>query len=207
MVPGCGISRPRPRAGRRGGYLASVDEPTRLAIDAGRGRQDAFAALVRAPQHDVWRLCAHLVDRQSADDLTQETYLRAARQLRRFRGDGSVRNWLLTIARRACATEIAARQRRRDASVDFAAAGPAAAPGDHTLQLELAMLLDELDPDRRAAFVLTQVLGCTYDETAQICGCPIGTVRSRVARARDDLIRLSGRTRRNNEGIPAPDQA
>jgi RNA polymerase sigma-70 factor (ECF subfamily) len=184
-----------------------VDELTRLAIDAGRGRQDAFSALLRATQHDVWRLCAHLVDRQSADDLTQETYLRAARQLRRFRGDGSVRNWLLTIARRACATEIAARQRRRDASVDFAAAGPAAAPGDHTLQLELAMLLDELDPDRRAAFVLTQVLGCTYDETAQICGCPIGTVRSRVARARDDLIRLSGRTRRNNEGIPAPDQA
>jgi RNA polymerase sigma-70 factor, ECF subfamily len=184
-----------------------VDELTRLALDAGRGRQDAFATLVRATRHDVWRLCAHLVDRQSADDLTQETYLRAARQLRRFRGDGSVRNWLLTIARRACATEIAARQRRRDASRDLAAAGPAVAPGDHTRQLELAMLLDELDPDRRAAFVLTQVLGCSYDETAQICGCPIGTVRSRVARARDDLIRLSGGTGRNIEGRRAPDQA
>jgi RNA polymerase sigma-70 factor, ECF subfamily len=44
-----------------------------------------------------------------------------------------------------------------------------------------------LEPDRRAAFVLTQMLGCSYAEAAAICGCPVGTIRSRVARARDDL--------------------
>ena len=53
------------------------------------------------------------------------------------------------------------------------------------------MLLDTLEPDRRAAFVLTQILGCSYEETAQICGCPIGTIRSRVARARDSLLQLA----------------
>lgn len=50
------------------------------------------------------------------------------------------------------------------------------------------MLLDGLAPDRRDALVLTQVLGLSYDEAAEICGCPLGTIRSRVARARDDLI-------------------
>jgi RNA polymerase sigma-70 factor (ECF subfamily) len=170
-----------------------VDELTRLAIDAGQGHPQALSALVAATQHDVRRLCAHLVDPQSADDLTQETYLRAVRQLKQFRGDGPVRNWLLTIARRTCAAEIAARQRRRDASLDFAATSRPVA-SDHTLQVELAMLLEALDPDRRAAFVLTQILGCSYEETAQICGCPIGTIRSRVARARDDLIGVDSRT-------------
>ena len=48
-------------------------------------------------------------------------------------------------------------------------------------------LMVALEPDRRAAFVLTQMLGCSYAEAAAICGCPVGTIRSRVARARDDL--------------------
>jgi RNA polymerase sigma-70 factor (ECF subfamily) len=171
-------------------YLLCVDELTRLAVAAGKGNQTALAAVIRATQSDVWRLCAHLVDSQSADDLTQETYLRAVRQLKRFRGVGPVRNWLLTIARRTCATEIASRQRHRDTAIDFGAQ-QRASEGDHTLQVELGMLLDSLEPDRRAAFVLTQILGCSYEETAHICGCPIGTVRSRVARARDTLLQLA----------------
>ncbi|WP_084678560.1 sigma factor-like helix-turn-helix DNA-binding protein [Actinopolymorpha alba] len=49
-----------------------------------------------------------------------------------------------------------------------------------------------MDPERREALVLTQVLGLSYAEVAEICGCPIGTVRSRIARARDDLLRADG---------------
>jgi RNA polymerase sigma-70 factor (ECF subfamily) len=184
-----------------------VDELTRLAADAGRGHQPALAALVRATQNDVWRLCAYLVDPESADDLTQETYLRVFGQLKRFRGDGSVRSWMLTIARRTCAAEISTRQRRRDVSLNLAGR-VAPAESDHTLHVELTMLLDALDPDRRAAFVLTQVMGCSYEETAQICGCPVGTIRSRVARARDDLIAQSGRTERaSSDRIGSPHQA
>jgi RNA polymerase sigma-70 factor (ECF subfamily) len=60
-------------------------------------------------------------------------------------------------------------------------------PGPATAA-ELDDVLAALDPDRRAAFVLTQLLGLRYDETAEVLGCPIGTVRSRVARAREDLV-------------------
>lgn len=52
----------------------------------------------------------------------------------------------------------------------------------------LRRLVDALDPDRRDAFVLTQLLGLTYAEAADVCGCPVGTIRSRVARAREDLV-------------------
>lgn len=166
-----------------------MDELAPLARAAARGDHTAMTALIRATQADVWRLCAHLVDPASADDLAQDTYLRAIPALRRFRGEASVRTWLLTIARRACAREIKARQRARRAAASL---GPM--PGmtcvDTTLRAELTALLAALDPDRRAAFVLTQVLGCRYAEAAQICGCPVGTIRSRVARARADLDAL-----------------
>ena len=59
-------------------------------------------------------------------------------------------------------------------------------------EVDLRLLLAGLDDDRRQAFVLTQVLGLSYAETADACGCPIGTIRSRVARAREDLLRQVG---------------
>ena len=57
----------------------------------------------------------------------------------------------------------------------------------------MAVLLDGLAPDRREAFVLTQLAGLSYDEAAQVAGCPIGTIRSRVARARADLLDVVAR--------------
>lgn len=163
-----------------------MDELTALVRAAVRGDSAALTTVIRATQGDVWRLCAHLVDPAAADDLAQETYLRAIPAFRRFRGDASVRTWLLTIARRVCAREIRARQRARQASADLAAVAARTAPDAET-RAELTLLLAALEPDRRAAFVLTQLLGCTYAETAAICGCPVGTIRSRVARARADL--------------------
>jgi RNA polymerase sigma-70 factor, ECF subfamily len=167
-----------------------MDELTPLARAAGRGDRAALARLVRQTQGDVWRLCAHLVDPGSADDLTQDTYLRAIPALGKFRGDAPVRTWLLAIARRACAAEISARTRDRQLAARLAGTpygtlgAPPAEPGAQTAADEL---LNALEPDRRAAFVLTQMLGCSYAEAAAICGCPIGTIRSRVARAREDL--------------------
>ncbi len=171
-----------------------MDELTILARAAGRGDRAALAALVRQTQADVWRLCAHLVDPGIADDLTQETYLRAISALGKFRGDAPVRTWLLAIARRVCAAEIGARIRGRQLAARLAATPggtlgqPPAEPG---VQAAASELLAVVEPDRRAAFVLTQMLGCSYAEAADICGCPIGTIRSRVARAREDLAAMT----------------
>jgi RNA polymerase sigma-70 factor, ECF subfamily len=170
-----------------------MDELTSLARAAARGDRAALGRLVRRTQGDVWRLCAHLVDPGSADDLTQETYLRAIPALGKFRGEAPVRTWLLAIARRACAAEISERARGRELAARLAImpggtlGQPPAEPGSRAAADEL---LAALEPDRRVAFVLTQLLGCSYAEAAAVCGCPVGTIRSRVARAREDLAAM-----------------
>ena len=169
-----------------------MDEVTRAARQARSGDSDAVTTFVRATQADVWRLCAHLVDTQSADDLTQQTYLRALRSLPRFRGDASARTWLLSIARRTCMDELRARYRRQDRPAAREPSPDRPVPGDATEWVGLTLLLERLDPDRRTAFVLTQILGCSYQEAADACHCPVGTIRSRVARARDELIAAMG---------------
>jgi len=163
-----------------------MDELTRLARAAGRGDNAALGLLIQRTQADVWRLCAHLVDPAAADDLAQDTYLRAIGALKGFRGDAPVRTWLLTIARRACAAEVSARLRDRQLAARLAArpAGGLGQAPEAGAQAAVAQLLAGLEPDRRAAFVLTQLIGCSYAEAAAICDCPVGTIRSRVARAR-----------------------
>jgi RNA polymerase sigma-70 factor, ECF subfamily len=157
-----------------------------LAQAAAAGDRDALEQIVNATRTDVWRLCAYLVDRQSADDLSQETYLRAQRSLSTYRGEAPLRGWLLAIARRVCAAEVDARVRRRDLALKVRPlASHVAPPGS---DVDITLLIGALTAERRAAFVLTQVIGCDYAEAALICDCPIGTIRSRVARARDDLI-------------------
>jgi RNA polymerase sigma-70 factor (ECF subfamily) len=165
-----------------------VDELERLAADAVEGDPLAAAAFVRATQSDVWRLCVALGDRDSADDLTQETYLRAFGSLSRFEGRSSIRTWLLAIARRVCADAVRSRRRRRvtlvgdDGDLESLAADPVAE------RYAVTDLLARLAPERREAFVLTQLLGLPYAEAAAVAGCPVGTIRSRVARARADLV-------------------
>jgi RNA polymerase sigma-70 factor, ECF subfamily len=174
-----------------------VDDLEQTAADAAGGDPLAAAALVRATQSDVWRLCAALGDLDSADDLTQETYLRAFAALHRFEGRSSLRTWLLAIARRVCADAVRSRRRRRLSLVrdtdDLDALSAAGTTGD-ALDDAVARgaavtdLLGRLEPDRREAFALTQLLGLSYAEAAEVAGCPVGTIRSRVSRARSDLV-------------------
>jgi RNA polymerase sigma-70 factor (ECF subfamily) len=168
-------------------------EITRWALLAGRGDRPALEQFLRSTQPFVWRFVAGLSDTQSADDLSQETYLRALRGLPRFKGDSSARTWLLTIARRTVADHIRALQARprRATLADWEAAAERAEPSRAERideQVVLDQLVQALDADRRAAFVLTQTLGMSYVDAAQVCGCPVGTIRSRVARAREDLL-------------------
>lgn len=163
-----------------------MDDLTRTALAARDGDRAALARFVRESQADVWRLVAHLVDREAADDLTQETYERALTALRRFRGESSARTWLLSIARRTCADAIRRRRRMRVREDRMRAlAEDRSERVDPTSEVD--DLIARLDPDRRAPFVLTQLLGYSYAEAAEVCDCPVGTIRSRVARARAEL--------------------
>jgi RNA polymerase sigma-70 factor (ECF subfamily) len=165
-----------------------VDELTRLLLAGRDGDRDALTAAIRRAQPDVWRLAAHLVGRADADDVTQDVFLRAHRALPRFRAEASARTWLLTITRAACADSVRAAKRRRRLR-DRLTGQPeqtAEAAADGVVGIE--HLVSTLDDDRRAAFVLTQVLGCSYAEAAEVCDTAIGTIRSRVARARADLL-------------------
>lgn len=147
----------------------------------------ALTAFVRSSQAEVWRLCAYLVGPNQADDCTQEAFLRAIKALPDFRGESTARTWLLSITRYTCVDTIrrSTRQRRL---VDRLAQRRPRPEADHAGATELESLVADLSDDRRSAFVLTQVLGLSYAEAAEICECPVGTIRSRVARAREDLL-------------------
>jgi RNA polymerase sigma-70 factor (ECF subfamily) len=163
------------------------DELTQVALRARRGDADAAAAFVRATQADVWRLCAHLGSPAQADDLTQDTYARAFAALHRFLGRSSAKTWLLAIARRVCADAVRAAVRDRKVTpLEWRAAE------DPASSVAMRTLIAALEPERREAFVLTQIVGLSYAEAADVCSCPVGTIRSRVARARADLIDALG---------------
>ncbi len=163
------------------------DHLTSLLVAAQRGDRDALERFVVETQHDVVALCRYLGDIDIADDLAQETYERAFSSLHRYRATGPARHWLLTIARRTCADSARRRARRRRLGQRVEAEPYEATEEPVGIGLELDEALLALDPDRRAAFVLTQVNGLRYEEAAELLDVPVGTIRSRVARAREQL--------------------
>lgn len=172
------------------------DQVTRLALAAGRGDAAALDQFIKATERDVWRTVAFLADPGTADDLTQETFLRALGSLPRFTARSSARTWLLSIARRVVVDQIRRNQSRPRTSytVDLERVLDTRRGAARFEDIvEIRMLLDGLDTDRRDALLLTQVLGLSYAEAAEVCGCPVGTIRSRVARARDDLLKAANR--------------
>lgn len=180
---------PRPRVPAR----QNDGQITDWALAAGGGDQEAADRFVRATYEDVRRFVAYLSsDAPGADDLAQETYLRAMSGLARFAGRSCARTWLMSIARRVVIDRhraAAVRPRTAD-TADWQTAAERAQPRHLPGFEESAAVLDalrRLDPARRQAFVLTQLLGASYEEAAAAAGCPIGTVRSRVARARREL--------------------
>ncbi|MFJ6572301.1 sigma-70 family RNA polymerase sigma factor [Streptomyces sp. NPDC091292] len=192
-------------------------EVTAWAIAAGLGDRRAAELFVHATYDDVRRFVAHLTaDVRGADDLTQETFLRALTSLRGFAGRSCARSWLLAIARRVVVDRYrrAAARPRIAETVDWLGAADRAQPR-HLPGFEesvaLTDALDALEPGRRQAFTLTCLLGLSYAEAADALGCPVGTIRSRVARARRDLAEVwnepTGRTEKVLTSEPPPHAA
>lgn len=109
---------------------------------------------------------------------------------------------MLSIARRVCVDEIRRRTRRRalDERLRRRRRPAFDAIDDRSASGALEDLVARLDPDRRAAFVLTQLLGLSYAEAAEVCGCAVGTIRSRVSRARHSLLDALGDPGERDEG-------
>jgi RNA polymerase sigma-70 factor (ECF subfamily) len=182
---------------------------TEWALAARGGDPAAVERFVGALHRDVQRFVAHLcADPQAVDDLAQDTFLRALGSLHRFEGRCSARTWLLSIARRAVTDSFrhaASRPRLSDVP-DWRLAVERSQP--HGLPgfddgIALADLLGALPGERREAFVLTQVLGLSYEDAARLTGCPVGTFRSRVARARATVLESVREAEGEAEGVGA----
>lgn len=166
------------------------------------GDKRAFDLLVLKYQHKVANLISrYLRDHSEVQDVTQEAFIKAYRALPRFRGDSAFYTWLYRIAINTVKNHLVARGRRPpgddlDAEVaeQMDMGGRLrehATPERELLTDEIAqtvqVALDELPDDLRTAIVLREMEGLSYEEIAVAMECPIGTVRSRIFRAREAI--------------------
>jgi RNA polymerase sigma-70 factor, ECF subfamily len=181
---------------------ASATEEQALLDRARGGDLDAFNALVDLHQRLVFNVCLRMLgNRTAAEDAAQEAFLSAYRHIDACKG-AHFRAWLLRIAANACTDELRRRQRRPAISLDapqpldappLDAPDPAPGPEAEALRSEqrrsIAAALLRLPEDQRLAVVLCDVQGLAYDEIAEATGVSLGTVKSRIARAREKLRR------------------
>ena len=183
---------------------APVDGETaqdeRLIRAAQQGDLPAFNALVIRHERAVYGVCYRLLrDVPAAEDATQDTFVKAWSSLNSFRG-GTVRPWLLTIATNRCYDVLRSKARRPAGSLDAelveiepiwtSQAGeehPEAFATRTELSTYLEQALDQLPIDQRTAVILSDIHGHSYDEIATITGVAVGTVKSRISRARSKL--------------------
>jgi len=184
--------------------VAGGDEEKLVRV-AQKGNLDAFNALILQYQTQVYNLAYQMLqDPASADDATQEAFISAYHGLEKFRG-GSFRAWLLRIAANACYDELRRQKRRPSVSLeDFGdemdeEANPHLADGgelpEESMQRdELRALLERtmalLPEDQRMVLLLVDRLGFSYDEVAETMQVQLGTVKSRLARARARMREL-----------------
>jgi RNA polymerase sigma factor (sigma-70 family) len=166
----------------------------------------AFNELVERYQGAVYNVCVRMLgDAQPAEDCTQETFFAAYRSIKSFRG-GAFRSWLLRIASNQCYDLLRRRQRHpADALPDEPfVVDPSPSPDEAALSAETAAALEraigQLPPDQRLCVLLVDVQGFDYDEAAQAMDVNLGTVKSRLSRARARLRELLGPEFRPKDG-------
>jgi RNA polymerase sigma-70 factor (ECF subfamily) len=173
-----------------------------LILAAQKGDISAFNQLVRAYQTLVYRTAYRVLgEGPSAEDATQDAFVSAYKHLREYRG-GSFKAWLLRIVTNACYDQLRVKQRRPTASLDAMLVDPdhpapgadraaPESPQDYAERLELGDAIQRglatLPTDQRVTLVLTDIDGFSYDEVAAATGANLGTVKSRLSRARAAL--------------------
>ena len=184
------------------------NRPVDLLVEAFReGKAGAFDAIVRTHQDRVYAFCLRmLADREDALDVAQEVFLSAYRNLAGFRGEASLSTWLLRIAanrslnrirQRAtrAAREVMSIEPQEDGEVPFQPPGREEDRPDRMVESRetrriLEAAIADLDEDSRMLVLLSDVEGLSYEELSEAVGIPLGTVKSRLHRARMALRKM-----------------
>lgn len=185
--------------------MAERDVDLALVRRVQNGERQAFDLLVLKYQRRIMRLLSRMVDDPAeVEDLAQEAFIKAWRALPQFRGESAFYTWLYRIAVNTARTALTARQRQPQAqaqsgleTTDGETFSPNDSLTDHdtpesaAVSREIAhtvnLAIEDLPEDQRTAIVLREIEGMSYEEIARIMQCPIGTVRSRIYRAREAI--------------------
>jgi RNA polymerase sigma-70 factor (ECF subfamily) len=166
------------------------------------GDKNAFNFLVLRYQHRVAALIGRFVqDAQEVEDVTQEAFIKAYRALPLFRGDSAFYTWLYRIAVNTAKNHLVSRSRRppaTDVEVDEAEVielgtvlreieNPESSLASAKLKVAIDTAIEELPEDLRTAFTLREFSGLSYEDITEVMDCPVGTVRSRIFRAREAI--------------------
>jgi RNA polymerase sigma-70 factor (ECF subfamily) len=178
----------------------SIDQ--KLVVRVQNGDKTAFDLLVRKYQHKIAKLVSRYVrDRREVEDVTQEALIKAYRAIGGFRGESAFYTWLYRIAVNTAKNYLESQGRRPPGSdmeiegAELIESGDGlrdqATPERQMLTNEIAStvhrVLEHLPPDLRTAITLREIEGMSYEEIAEVMDCPIGTVRSRIFRAREAI--------------------
>lgn len=187
--------------------MSNQSSDKKLVKRVQKGDKGAFDLLVLKYQHKIVNLVMRYVrDPELALDITQEAFIKAYRALPRFRGDSAFYTWMYRIAVNTAKNHLAA-QRRRPMDVELDLQDPEQydlhaklketdTPEGVSLSNELKETVERaiaaLPEDLRTAIILRELEGMSYEEIAQTMECPVGTVRSRIFRARDAIAKKVG---------------
>ena len=186
--------------------MSGVEESTdqQLVDQVMAGNKNAFNLLVMRYQHRVAALIARFVkDPREAEDVAQEAFLKAYRALPLFRGDSAFYTWLYRIAVNTAKNYLVARSRRppaQDLEIDEVEPtetgsvlreieSPEGSLSTSELKVAIEAVLDSLPEELKTAFILREFSGLSYEDIADVMDCPVGTVRSRIFRAREAIDR------------------
>jgi len=183
--------------------LSERDADAVLVERVQRGDKKAFELLVAKYQRKIMRLLSRLIrDPVEVEDVAQEAFIKAYRALPQFRGESAFYTWLYRIAVNTAKNHLVATRRRPSGGMHYESEDgetfdetdnlsdintPEAAFASREIAETVNQAIDALPDELRTAIVLREIEGLSYEEIAQTMGCPIGTVRSRIFRAREAI--------------------